>query len=173
MNIIHMLITILPVFLMVALGMSLRFIQETRRRPMVGAFPLIEAPTGSARRGLGAGHLQVFLPIWVQKSWGPWTSYGGGGYFVNPGEGNRSFWLYGWEAQKDLNKHVTLGGEVFGTTSNSDGAPNELNFNLGGFYNHDDGHHILFSAGRSISGDIGFMSYVGFQWTFGPHEKAE
>lgn len=151
------------------LGVKYRFVQETRRQPMVGTFPLVEVPSGSAAHGLGSGHFQFLLPIWVQKSWGPWTSYGGGGYFINPGMGNRSFWLYGWEVQKTLNEHLTLGGEVFGTTPDSNGAPNTLNFNIGGIYSPDEGHHILFSAGRGIRGDIEFMSYLGFQWTFGPH----
>ena len=152
------------------LGVKYRFVQETRRRPMVGIFPLVEVPSGNATHGLGSGHFQYFLPIWVQKSWGPWTSYGGGGYFINPGMGNRSFWLYGWEVQKDLDEHLTLGGEVFGTTPDSEGAPNDFNFNIGGFYNLDEEHHILFSAGRGIRGNIELMSYIGFQWTFGPLE---
>jgi PPE-repeat protein len=155
------------------LGVKYRFVQETKSTPMVGVFPLLEVPTGDPGRGLGTGHLQVFLPIWVQKSWGPWTSYGGGGYFVNPGAGNQSFWLFGWEVQKDLSEHWTLGGELFNTTPNSPDAPNRFNFNLGGFYNIDDGHHILFSAGRGISGDVEFMSYLGYQWTFGPRESGK
>jgi hypothetical protein len=41
-------------------------------------FPLLELPTGNEHRGLGAGHVSAFLPIWVQKSFGEWTTYGGG-----------------------------------------------------------------------------------------------
>jgi hypothetical protein len=148
------------------LGVKYRFLQETKRRPMVGIFPLVETPTGSSSRGLGSGHLQLFLPIWVQKSWGPWTTYGGGGYFINPGPPNRDYWLLGWELQKDLNKRLTLGGEIFGTTPVAVDAPHEFNFNIGGYYNFNDGHHLLFSAGRSIRGDVKLMTYIGYQWTF-------
>lgn len=153
------------------LGVKYRFVQETRRRPMVGTFPLVEVPTGSESHGLGSGHLRFFVPIWLQKSWGPWTTYGGGGYFTNPGVGNRDFWMYGWEVQKDLNKHLMLGGEVFGNTPDSVGGPSDLNFNIGGVYSPNDGHHILFSAGRGIRGDIKLMSYLGYQWTFGPRGR--
>lgn len=155
------------------LGVKYRFVRETRRRPMVGTFPLIEVPSGSAARGLGSGHFLFFLPIWVQKSWGPWTTYGGGGYFTNRGGGNRDFWLFGGEVQKDLNKRVTLGCEIFGTTPNRIGASNALNFNLGGYYNFDEGHHLLLSAGRGLRGDIDFMSYLGYQWAFGPGNQSE
>lgn len=150
------------------LGVKYRFVQETPTRPMIGTFPLVEIPTGSASRGLGSGHIQVFLPVWLQKSWGPWTSYGGGGYFINPGEGNRNYWLAGWEIQKDLNKYLTLGGELFYITPPDIDTESQFNFNLGGQYNFNEGHHLLFSAGRSLHGDIDMMYYLGFQWTFGP-----
>ena len=58
-----------------------------RWRPMIGVFPLVEAPTGDARRGLGAGHTREFLPLWLQKSFGGWTTYGGG---VSPPSCSRS-----------------------------------------------------------------------------------
>src|SRR5947208_2934500 len=46
----------------------------------VGTFPITILPTGAESRGLGAGHVRQFLPLWVQKSFGDWTTYGGGGY---------------------------------------------------------------------------------------------
>jgi len=154
------------------LGAKFRFVQEGKQTPMVGIFPLLEVPSGDAGRGLGTGHLQTFLPVWIQKSWGAWTSYGGGGYWINPGAGNRNYWLTGWLLQRDLNKNWTLGGELYYTTSSAVGVRDQFNFNLGGQYNFDNGHHLLFSVGRSISGDTDLMSYVGYQWTFGPHKSA-
>jgi hypothetical protein len=154
----------------IELGVKYRFVQEGRRRPMIGIFPLLEVPTGDATRGLGSGHLQTFLPIWLQKSWGAWTTYGGGGYWINPGAGNHDYLYLGWLLQKDLNAHLTLGGEVYYNTSQAVGESDIMGFNLGGQYNFDDGHHLLFSFGRTFSGDTSFMSYIGFQWTFGPHE---
>ena len=150
------------------LGVKYRFIQESARCPMVGVFPLVEVPTGSALRGLGSGQTQFFLPLWLQKSWGSWTSYGGGGYYVNPGVGNRDYWFSGWEIQQDLNAHLTLGGELFYTAPAADNIGVRFNFNLGGQYNFNDGHHLLFSVGRSLHGDIKAMYYLGYQWTFGP-----
>jgi hypothetical protein len=62
------------------LGVKLRFVHEGDWIPQLGAFPLIEVPTGNASSGLGSGQTQVFLPLWLQKTFGPWTTYGGGGY---------------------------------------------------------------------------------------------
>jgi hypothetical protein len=46
-------------------------------RPQVAIFPLVQFPTGDAGRGLGAGHFVEFFPLWMQKSFGDWTTYGG------------------------------------------------------------------------------------------------
>lgn len=64
------------------LGANLRFINpgEDDWYPRVGISPLVEVPAGDARRGLGAGYWQEFLSLWIQKDWGKWTTFGGGGY---------------------------------------------------------------------------------------------
>jgi hypothetical protein len=54
------------------LGVNYRFIQETGKIPMVATFPIIHLPTGNSRRGLGSEETQLFLPLWLQKSWGSW-----------------------------------------------------------------------------------------------------
>ncbi len=155
----------------IELGVKYRFIQETDRRPMVGIFPLLEVPSGNADKGLGSGHAMLFFPVWVQKSRGSWTTYGGGGYWINPGAGNRDYWFTGWLVQKDLNERWTLGAEVYRTTSTDVTSEGQVFTNVGGQFNIDDGHHILFSLGRSIHGDSGTAAYIAHQWTFGPREE--
>ena len=56
----------------IELGVKLRFVQEGKHRPMIGTFTMFEIPTGNADRGLGVGKTWYKLPIWVQKSFGPW-----------------------------------------------------------------------------------------------------
>ena len=153
------------------LGAKYRFIQEADWRPMAGAFLIFDLPTGSSSRGLGSGHLRTFLPIWLQKSWGPWTSYGGGGYWINPGSENKNYWFFGWQVQRDLSKIVTLGAEVFYNTPTANGEGGRTGFNVGTIFNFTDEHHLLFSAGRYIHGQNRFSAYVACQLTFGPHEE--
>ena len=38
---------------------------------------------------------------------------GGGGYWVNPGAGNRNWWFAGWQVQCQLLINVTPGVEIF------------------------------------------------------------
>jgi hypothetical protein len=147
------------------LGFKYRFIQETEKTPMVAIFPLVQLPTGDTDKGLGNGKAQYFLPIWIQKSWDEWTTYGGAGYVINNASGAKDHWLIGWELQRKMNEHVILGGEIFHQTSDEEGADGHTAFNLGGFYNLNENHHILFSFGRDIDGDTEFRSYVAYQFT--------
>jgi hypothetical protein len=146
-------------------GVKYRFVRETDKCPQIGVFPLVEIHTGNERKGLGSGHTQVFLPLWLQKSWGPWTSYGGGGAWINPGEGNRNWTFLGWELQRDISKSLMVGGEMFHRTPDAVNASSSNGFNVGGEFNFDEKHHLLFSAGRDFNGPIRFTGYLAFQWT--------
>lgn len=150
------------------LGIKYRFVKESDSVPMVGIFPLVEVPTGDESKGLGSGEVQVFLPVWFQKSWGPWTSYGGGGYWINPGKGNRNWGFVGWEVQRDLSKRFTLGGEIYHKTPSVTDGDTSTGFNLGAIINIDDLQHVLISAGRDFSGPTHAQFYVAYQLTFGP-----
>ena len=81
--------------------------------PQIGVFPMAELPTGNSDKGLGNGKTWWRLPIWIQKSWGDWTSYGGGGYVINHADGQKDYPFGGWLLQKDFGEKWTLGGEVF------------------------------------------------------------
>jgi hypothetical protein len=153
------------------LGVKYRFVQEDKDgwRPMVGVFPLLEVPTGNAERGLGTGHTHGFMPLWLQKSFGKWLTYGGGGYWINPGGGNKNYWFAGWLLQYQLTDSLALGGELFHQTASTTDGKAMTGFNLGGVFDITDHHHILFSAGRGIQNVTTtnqFSYYVAYQLTF-------
>lgn len=148
----------------VELGIKLRFVQENGWRPMLGVFPLLELPTGSAQDGIGTGHLQAFVPLWLQGSSGPWTSYGGGGYWIHPGAGNRDYGLFGWLVQRRLGT-LSIGGEVYYTTADHTGGSDNLRFDLGFVLDLTQHHHLMGSAGRSVLGDTRFQGYFAYQLT--------
>ena len=155
------------------LGIKYRFIEEKKYIPQVGVFPLLEVPTGDEKKGLGTGHLQAFLPVWLQKSWGKWTTYGGGGYWIHPGHGNRDWWYAGALLQRQVLSNLAVGGELYRETAQTtDSRPGTL-FNLGAVYDLSDNHHLMFSAGHSLQGPSAFQFYLAFQFTFGPEEKGK
>jgi hypothetical protein len=155
----------------IEIGLKYRFINETLHLPQMGVFPLIEIPSGNAEKGLGAGTMQFFFPVWLQKSWGPWTSYGGGGCLF-PFKSNRiNSWFVGWEGQRDFLKIITIGAEVFGTIVPSESPENEAAFTIGALVNFSDYHHFLFSAGRDMIGKNDLSLYAAYQLTIGQASK--
>lgn len=153
------------------LGAKYRFLdpEEDDWWPQVAIFPLVELPTGNSHRGLGTGRTHAFIPLWLQKDFDPWTTYGGGGYWINPGAGNKNFWFVGWLLQRKVTEELTLGGEIFHQTANVVGGKDSTGFNLGGSYDFSENYHLLFSAGRGIqhaSTTNQFSYYLGLQLTF-------
>ena len=149
----------------VELGIKYRFVQESDDGPQIGTFPLVELPTGSAGRGLGNGSAQVLLPIWMQKSWGKFTTYGGAGWWIIPAAGHQHWAYAGWEAQYEISDMVTIGGELYSHTADVPGTPHVSGLNAGGYFNLDEHHHILLSLGRTFAGGSSVTAYVGYQLT--------
>jgi hypothetical protein len=152
------------------LGVKYRFLQEAKSRPQVGVFPLVELPTGNQVRGLGSGHTQIFLPVWLQKSAGAWTTYGGAGYWINPGRGHRDWWFLGWLAQKQVRPNLALGVEVFHETPQTIDGRADTKANVGLIWDLDKTRHFLASAGPTLRGPHGYQVYFALQFTSGPGE---
>ncbi len=151
----------------VELGFKYRFLQETGDSPQMGIFPMVELPTGNASRGLGNGQAWFKIPLWMQKSWGPWTTYGGGGWAINHAPGQRNYAFGGWLLQRDLSKELTLGGELFAQGADSQAARGFVVANIGGFVNFTPAFSLLFSAGGSVRGARQTVAYLGLYWTWG------
>jgi hypothetical protein len=155
------------------LGIKWRAVDENglfEGSPAIGTSPLFDIPTGDEDRGLGGGKARYFIPLFLQKSWGEenrrWTTYGGGGYRINPAPGNEDFWYTGWVLQRQVTDTLTLGGELFYITPETDDSSSRLGFNLGGMYDFSEHWHLLFSAGRDFHGPDLLLSYLAIQLTF-------
>ncbi len=159
------------------LGFKYRFIDEDKNglRPMVGVYPLIELPSGNENLGLGAGNVRAYFPLWVQKSFGDWTTYGGGGSWINHGDDtpNRDYWFFGWLLQRQVTKQLAIGGEIFHQTATVvfggvDSGQATTGFNIGAIYDFDEHNHLLVSAGTGLQNASAtnlFSWYVGYQIT--------
>jgi hypothetical protein len=152
------------------IGVKYRFRDETDSGPQIGVFPLAELATGDSTRGLGNGRTWYRLPLWVQKSWGPWTLDGGGGVALNSAPGQRNYGFAGLLLQRDLGKYLTLGTEAFRQGADTIADRGFLAVNAGGTLKFSDNFNLLFSGGRSISGDRQTLWYLGLYWTWGPAE---
>jgi hypothetical protein len=152
----------------VELGVKYRFIHESDMIPQVGTFPTLTLPTGDEDRGLGEGRAKLFLPLWFQKSWGPWSSYAGGGYWINPGDNRKNYWFTGWQVQREFSELLAVGAEIFYVTADTEDGGDSSGFNVGAIINLAEAHHLLFSIGEDIHGSNDLVMYIGYQLTFGP-----
>ena len=146
----------------VEIGAKIRFLPagENDWWPQIAFYPFLDFPTGNPDRGLGTGAMHAFFPLWLQKDFGSWSIYGGGGYWINPGPGNRNYWSAGWVVQYQLTDSLALGGEIFHQTSSSTSGPgspvyplgtkDSTTLNFGGTYDFNRTYHLLFSFGRGL-----------------------
>jgi hypothetical protein len=154
-------------------GIKYRFLTETDARPQLGIFPLAELPTGSSARGLGNGKAWYQLPLWAQKSYGPWTLDAGGGVALNSAAGATNHGYAGGLIQRDLGKFLSLGAEVFQQGPATDGDRASTLANVGGYLKFTDQFNVLFSGGRSIAGKRHTVWYLGLYWTGGPSDSGQ
>ena len=150
------------------LGVKYRFWQETNGWPQIAVYPQVTVPTGDASRSLGNGRPWYQLPLWLQKSWGPWTTYGGGGAVLNSVPGTRDYPFGGWLVQRDLGRHLMLGGELYaqGQDLDRDRDRGFVAFNFGGACKLNEHFSLPFSAGRSLTGDLHTFWYCGVNWNW-------
>ena len=150
----------------VEFGIKYRFVEEKNGMPQIGIFPMVELPTGEAARGLGNGRAWYQVPLWVQKGFGPWTTYGGGGAALNSAPGQRNYPFGGWLLERAFNKHLSLGGELFVQGRDTDNDKGFVTLNFGGSYDFNENFSLLFSAGHSIIGDVHTLGYFALYGTW-------
>jgi hypothetical protein len=150
------------------LGVKYRFVEQTDLLPDIATFPLVEVPTGNAAKGLGNGKPQVYLPLWLQKDIGNWTIYGGAGYWINPGAGNKNWDFAGLLVQYNFSKDFFLGMEIFHQTPSSAYTSDNTGLHIGGGIAVAKNSQLIFSAdaGNGITSYKHFSYYVGIYHEF-------
>ena len=87
-----------------------RFMNDERSGFSAAIFPRVILPTVEP---LAGEKTRLLLPVWVEKDFAGGTSlFGGGGYEINPGPGNRDFWQAGVAADSRPQRDALVGAEV-------------------------------------------------------------
>ncbi|MCC7496052.1 MAG: transporter [Bryobacterales bacterium] len=156
----------------IELGVKYRFLHETASRPQIGVFPMLEVPSGDSRRGLGNGTTWARLPVWLQKSNGSWTTYGGGGYQINHAPGMQDSVFAGWLVQREITKHLILGAELYYQGPQTAGDRRSALADMGGYYNLRENLSLLFMVGHTVAGERQMAGYFGLYYTWGSNRPA-
>jgi len=153
------------------LGVKYGFIKQTKRRPQIGSFTMLEIPTGDSKRGLGVGRVWYKLPIWVAKDLGPWSLCGGLGYAVVPQTGYSNYFYGGFLIKREVNKRLELSAEVFSHARESIASlqsKSSTMIDAGGYYHFNSPDlQFLFAYGHSVAGQTESYGYLGLYKTWG------
>lgn len=149
-------------------GVKFRFVEQTELLPDIGTFPIAEIPTGNASKSLGNGKAQLYLPIWFQKDVGKWTVYGGGGYWINPGEGNKNWTFSGILVQYNFSDNFFLGTEFFHQSPSLTDSESNTGIHIGGGVTVVKNYQVLFSSelGNGITSYKHYAYYLGLYHNF-------
>lgn len=135
----------------VELGVKYRFLHLAKAGVSAAIFPRVILPTGS--NGLGGARARLLLPLWVGKDVGPWSIFGGGGYEINSGAGNRDFWQGGIALTLTILDRWSLGGEVTHQGPDSVGASPTTSLGLGSIVKLSGPFALLISGGPRFARD--------------------
>jgi hypothetical protein len=143
----------------VELGAKYRFFHDEERGISASIFPRAILPTTAHSSGEKARFL---LPLWFGKDFPGGTSlFGGGGYLINPGAGNRNFWQAAVALTHEVRKDVSVGAEVTRQGSETVGGTNRTRAGVGAII-HMSGPASLFMSGGPTWSDhrTGYHFYV-------------
>jgi len=143
-------------------GIKTRFVQEAGGWPQISFYPSVSFPTTAG------DHAVTFLPLWMQKTSGPWTAFGGGGVYLNRSPGERDSTLFGLALERTLSPHLTVGVELYHQSADEIGGTDTTAANLGAIAPLGRYHAILFSAGRGFHGNDAFSAYASYEFALGP-----
>lgn len=151
----------------IAVSAKYRFYHDEDAGLSIAAFPGMTLPTAS--NGLGAGRVTGLLPIWIQKNSGDWSVFGGGGYAINPGAGNRNFWTGGAAVARQVTKRLLVGIEADRHGADTIGGTGATSLGLGAIYKLKAPFRVLASGGPTFDdggGPAGFHTFVSLGLDF-------
>jgi hypothetical protein len=134
----------------VELAAKYRFLHQAEgsEMPDLAFFPRVITPT--AGRQFGPRRFSYQLPLWAEKDWGKWSAFGGVSYDVNPGPGNRNFWLEGAALTYAFSEDFSLGAEIYHQTAAVRGDVSFTAVNLGTTYRLTQHWSLIASGGPGV-----------------------
>lgn len=143
----------------VELGVKYRFAHDEDAGLSAAIFPRVILPTASRSPGEKARFL---LPLWLGKDFKDGTSlFGGGGYMINPGAGNRDFWQAAFAVTHDVSKKVSVGAEITRQEADTVGGTGQTRAGVGSIIGLSEHSNLLLSGGPTWADHrTGYHFYV-------------
>jgi hypothetical protein len=149
------------------LAAKYRFLHQKDIGWDVAVFPRLFLPSSSPR--VGQRHASVLLPLWVERDWGEWSTFGGGGCEYNRGGGSRDFCLAGWTLTRQFSPNLQLGLELAHQTPDVKGGHASTLIGMGLNYGITEHYHLLAygAPGLQHAAETGrYLWYAAVLFTF-------
>ena len=151
----------------IELAGKFRFLHQADIGWDVALFPRLFLPTGSA--AFGERHASVLLPLWLERDWGTWSAFGGGGCVLNHGGDSQNFCLFGAALVRQLVPQLQLGAELVHQSADAHGARATTGLGAGIRYDFNQTYHLLAYAGPGLQNAAEtdrYSWYVSVLFTF-------
>ncbi|WP_439924925.1 transporter [Nitrobacter sp. JJSN] len=132
----------------IELAAKYRLLHQDRFGLDVAVFPRVFLPSGS--RSIGDRQASLLLPIWVQKDWGKWSAFGGGGCQISAAGRSHDFCIYGGTLTRQVLPELQLGVEVFHQTADRADNLATTSLGIGAKYDLNQNIHLLGYAAKGI-----------------------
>jgi hypothetical protein len=132
----------------IELAAKYRFLHKADIGWDVALFPRVLLPSVSAR--VGDKHSSLLLPVWVERDWDEWSTFGGGGCAINRGGRSRDFCLAGWAVTHQITPKLRLGAELVHQGADARDAHAFTRLGAGLNYDLSENYHLLLSAGPGL-----------------------
>ena len=132
----------------------------------LAVFPAMTLPTAS--NGLGHGRVTGFIPLWFEQDAGPWSTFGGGGYAINPGPGNTDYWSGGIAVARQFGDKLQIGVEADRQGADTESGKASTSLGIGAIYQMKKPFRLLASGGPTIEdgGATGFHIFLAIGENF-------
>jgi hypothetical protein len=125
----------------IELAAKYRFLHQSQTGWDVAVFPRVLLPSVSAQ--VGERHAALLLPLWLEKDWGDWSTFGGGGCEINRGGGSKDFCQASWALARQVLPKLQLGAEIVHQTADTKGGHAATALGVGLRYDVSDNLHLL------------------------------
>jgi hypothetical protein len=147
------------------MAVKYRFLDDDKSGWQAAVFPRVILPTSTA--GLGGRRVRLLLPVWLQKDWGKTSVFGGGGYEINPGSGNRNFWQAGLALTHDVTERLQLGGELAWQSADTRDGKATMGVDVGMIDKLGGPFSLLVAGGPAVSdGETSYHVYAALGLNF-------
>jgi hypothetical protein len=109
------------------------------------------------------------LPLWVEKDWASWSTFGGGGCVLNNAGSSRNYCFAGWVLAKRVLPALQLGVELYHQSADSIAARAKTIAGTGAIYDVSKRLHLLaYASGglQNAASEHQYSWYAAVLWTY-------